>query len=214
MSYVNLIIETLNEMFPNAEAELTHKNSFELLVAVVLSAQTTDKAVNKVTENLFKDFPTPYLMMDAPIELIETYIKTIGLYKNKAKFIVNLSKELVEKHQGSVPNDREGLESLPGVGRKTANVVLSNSFGIPAIAVDTHVARISVRLGLAKKNDSVLEIEKKLMRKLPKDNWMKMHHQMIFFGRYHCLARAPKCNICPLFDICKFEDKHKNNKKL
>ena len=209
MSHVDLIIQTLNDMFPDAKAELTHHNSFELLVAVVLSAQTTDKAVNKVTGALFSDFPTPYLLMNAPVELISEYIKTIGLYKNKAKFIVRLSKELVEKHDGIVPNDRKSLESLPGVGRKTANVVLSNIFGVPAIAVDTHVARISVRLGLAKKTDSVLEIEKKLMRKLPREKWMKMHHQMIFFGRYHCLAKSPKCGSCPLFDVCKFEEKNR-----
>ena len=207
MSHVDLIIQTLNTMFPDAKAELTHHNSFELLVAVVLSAQTTDKAVNKVTGALFKDFPTPHLLMNAPVELISEYIKTIGLYKNKAKFIVNLSKALVEKHDGIVPNNRKSLEALPGVGRKTANVVLSNSFGVPAIAVDTHVARISVRLGLAKKTDSVLEIEKKLMRKLPREKWMKMHHQMIFFGRYHCLTKNPKCSSCQLFDVCKFEEK-------
>ena len=123
--------------------------------------------------------------------------------------MLDYQKNWLKKHDGIVPNDRKSLESLPGVGRKTANVVLSNIFGVPAIAVDTHVARISVRLGLAKKTDSVLEIEKKLMRKLPREKWMKMHHQMIFFGRYHCLAKSPKCGSCPLFDVCKFEEKNR-----
>jgi len=209
MSRAVIILDTLETMFPNAHVELTHKNHFELLVAVVLSAQTTDIAVNKVTPKLFRDYPTPYDMAKAnPLEL-EPYLKTIGLYRNKAKNIQLLAKDLVQIHQGVVPHQRAQLESLPGVGRKTANVVLSNAFGIPALAVDTHVARVSVRLGLAKKEDSVFEIEKKLMRKLPKDLWQKAHHQLIFFGRYHCLAKQPKCGACPLFDICKFDDKKK-----
>ncbi|PKK99316.1 MAG: endonuclease III [Tenericutes bacterium HGW-Tenericutes-2] len=201
------ILEVLEQMFPDAHVELNHENTFELLIAVVLSAQTTDVGVNKITRALFKAYPTPYEMMHANLEDIENKIKTIGLYRNKAKNIILLSKQLVEKHQGIVPGEREDLESLPGVGRKTANVVLSNAFGIPALAVDTHVARVSIRLGLAKKDDSVFEIEKKLMQKLPREKWQKAHHQFIFFGRYHCLAKNPKCNNCPLFDICKYENK-------
>jgi len=201
------ILEVLEQMFPDAHVELNHENTFELLIAVVLSAQTTDVGVNKITPALFKAYPTPYEMMHANLEDIENKIKTIGLYRNKAKNIILLSKQLVEKHQGVVPGEREDLESLPGVGRKTANVVLSNAFGIPALAVDTHVARVSIRLGLAKKDDSVFEIEKKLMQKLPREKWQKAHHQFIFFGRYHCLAKNPKCNNCPLFDICKYENK-------
>ena len=201
------ILEVLEQMFPDAHVELNHQNTFELLIAVVLSAQTTDVGVNKITPALFKAYPTPYEMMHANITDIEDKIKTIGLYRNKAKNIILLSKQLVEKHQGVVPGEREDLESLPGVGRKTANVVLSNAFGIPALAVDTHVARVSIRLGLAKKDDSVFEIEKKLMQKLPREKWQKAHHQFIFFGRYHCLAKNPKCNNCPLFDICKYENK-------
>ena len=201
------ILEVLEQMFPDAHVELNHQNTFELLIAVVLSAQTTDVGVNKITPALFKAYPTPYEMMQANITDIEDKIKTIGLYRNKAKNIILLSKQLVEKHQGVVPGEREDLESLPGVGRKTANVVLSNAFGIPALAVDTHVARVSIRLGLAKKDDSVFEIEKKLMQKLPREKWQKAHHQFIFFGRYHCLAKNPKCNNCPLFDICKYENK-------
>ena len=207
MTRVEQIINTLNHMFPDAHVELTHKNHFELLVAVVLSAQTTDVSVNKVTPNLFNQYPTPQLLAKADVKDVEKLIKTIGLYRNKAKNIVKLSDELVTRFDGIVPSDRKSLESLPGVGRKTANVVLSNAFNIPALAVDTHVARVSIRLGLAKPNDSVLEIEKKLNRKLPRDSWTKMHHQMIFFGRYHCLAKKPKCSTCPLFDICKFKEK-------
>ncbi|MFA6801481.1 MAG: endonuclease III [Acholeplasmataceae bacterium] len=209
MTRVENIINVLNQMYPDAHVELTHKNNFELLVAVVLSAQTTDISVNKVTPNLFLKYPTVQALSVASIEDVIYIIKTIGLYRNKSKNIIELAKVLVEKYNGQVPSDRKSLEALPGVGRKTANVVLSNAFGIPALAVDTHVARVSIRLGLAKKNDNVLEIEKKLNRKIPKAYWTKIHHQFIFFGRYHCLAKNPKCNQCPLYDICKYEDKNK-----
>lgn len=196
-------------MFPNAKAELNYTNPFELLIAVVLSAQTTDKAVNKVTEILFKKYPNAEALSQAELSDVENIIKTIGLYHNKAKNIIALSRDLTEKFNGEVPADRDQLESLPGVGRKTTNVVISNAFGIPALAVDTHVARISIRLGLAKPSDNVLEIEKKLNRKIPKEQWLKVHHQMIFFGRYHCLAKNPKCQSCPLIDDCKYKDKQK-----
>ncbi|MDO9630062.1 MAG: endonuclease III [Acholeplasmataceae bacterium] len=202
------ILEVLESMFPDAHVELNHNNNYELLIAVVLSAQTTDVGVNKITPALFKAYPSPYELMHAELTDIENKIKTIGLYRNKAKNIILLAKQLVEKHQGIVPGDRESLESLPGVGRKTANVVLSNAFGIPALAVDTHVARVSIRLGLANPSDSVLEIENKLMKKLPREKWQKAHHQFIFFGRYHCLAKNPKCSNCPLFDLCKYENKN------
>lgn len=208
MTNVERILHVLDTMFPDAHVELDHQNHFELLIAVVLSAQTTDKSVNRVTPDLFKHYPTPNDLADAPLEHIEILIKTIGLYRNKAKHIKALAQALVKDHNGIVPSDRKALEALPGVGRKTANVILPNCFGIPALAVDTHVARVSVRLGLAKKDDSVLEIEKKLNRKIPKASWLKVHHQMIFFGRYHCLAKQPKCEACPLFDLCKYPDKH------
>jgi endonuclease-3 len=201
------ILETLNQMFPDAHVELNHQNHFELLIAVVLSAQTTDISVNKVTPHLFKSYPTPIALANADVKDVENHLKTLGLYHNKAKNIIALANDLVEKHQQIVPNHRTDLEALPGVGRKTANVVLSNAFGIPALAVDTHVARVSVRLGLAKEGDSVLTIEKKLMRKLPKSIWQQAHHQFIFFGRYHCLAKNPKCLECPLYDLCKYPDK-------
>lgn len=209
MKNADYILETLDQMFPNATVELNHNNHFELLVAVALSAQTTDIAVNKVTPALFNQYPTPYDLSKADEKDIEQYIKTIGLYRNKAKNIKALSKDLVDKFEGKVPSNRKDLESLPGVGRKTANVVLSNAFHIPALAVDTHVARVSVRLGFAKVGDSVLTIENKLMRKIPKDKWQQAHHQFIFFGRYHCLARNPKCSVCPLFDVCKYKEKDK-----
>lgn len=206
---IDLFLKTLDSMFPDAKAELNYSNPFELLIAVVLSAQTTDKAVNKVTASLFEKYPNALSLSKANLADVESIIKTIGLYHNKAKNIIALSEVLVDKYQGNVPSQREQLEALPGVGRKTTNVVISNAFGIPALAVDTHVARISIRLGLAKPKDSVLEIEKKLNRKIPKDLWLKVHHQMIFFGRYHCLAKNPKCATCPLFDDCKYEDKQK-----
>ena len=207
MNRAETILDVLETMFPDAHVELVHQNNFELLIAVVLSAQTTDISVNKITRTLFQKYPTAFEMSEALTEEIESMIKTIGLYRNKAKNIQMLSKDLVAKFNGEVPSNREDLESLPGVGRKTANVVLSNAFGIPALAVDTHVARVSIRLGLAKKNDSVFEIEKKLMKKIPKELWQKAHHQLIFFGRYHCLAKNPKCNACPLYDICKYKEK-------
>lgn len=207
MNRQDIISKTLNEMFPHAKVELNYGNTFELLVAVVLSAQTTDISVNRITPKLFSMYPTPKDLKDAPLESIESIIHSIGLYRNKAKNIKELARVIDETYQGIVPNKREDLESLPGVGRKTTNVVLSNAFNIPAFAVDTHVMRISIRLGLAKKGDSVLDIEKKLMRKFPKSEWLRLHHQMIFFGRYHCLAKNPKCYQCPLYDLCQSEDK-------
>jgi endonuclease III len=211
MNRAQTILDVLESMFPDAHVELNHQNNFELLISVVLSAQTTDISVNKITPLLFKKYPTAFELAEALVEDIESIIKTIGLYRHKAKNIQMLSKDLVEKFKGEVPSNREDLEALPGVGRKTANVVLSNAFGIPALAVDTHVMRVSIRLGLAKENDSVLEIEKKLMRKIPIELWQKAHHQLIFFGRYHCLAKTPKCNGCPLYDICKYKEKENRN---
>lgn len=194
----------LEELFPDAKAELDFTNHFELLIAVVLSAQTTDIAVNKVTKELFRKYPTPADLMIAELEDVMSTIKTIGLYKTKAKNIIGLAKILIEAHHGEVPNDRTALESLPGVGRKTANVVLSNAFGVPAIAVDTHILRISKRLGLAAESDNVLEVEQKLNKQFPKEQWLKLHHQLIFFGRYHCIARKPKCDTCKMQTICPY----------
>lgn len=198
------IASYVNELFPDAKAELNYRNHFELLIAVVLSAQTTDIAVNQVTPALFESYPTPYVLAQADTLVVESYIKRIGLYKNKAKNIIALSQALVLKYNGQVPSDRAALESLPGVGRKTANVVLSNAFDIPAFAVDTHVARISKRLGLANETDDVLKIEQKLMKHFDASKWMRLHHQFIFFGRYHCKAVKPQCDICALKDICLY----------
>lgn len=194
----------LEELFPDAKAELDFTNNFELIVAVVLSAQTTDIAVNKVTKDLFKKYPTPNDLMHADVEHVMETIKTIGLYKTKARNIIGLAKRLVEDYGGLVPSERKDLESLPGVGRKTANVVLSNAFGIPALAVDTHILRISKRLGLADETDDVLEVEMKLNNQFPKELWHKLHHQLIFFGRYHCIARKPNCDTCKMQDICPY----------
>ena len=208
MNKRNVILNTLNDMYPDAHVELTHQSHFQLLVAVVLSAQTTDKAVNKVTPKLFEVFPDANALSKASIQDVIPLIKTIGLYQNKAKNIILLSQQLMTLYEGIVPSDRASLEALPGVGRKTANVVLSNAFNIPALAVDTHVERVSKRLRLARKNDSVLVVEQKLMKKFPKKHWTKLHHQLIFFGRYHCTAKQPKCIDCPLFDRCVYPSKH------
>lgn len=200
-------IEIMYEMFPNAECELKHKNPFELLIAVILSAQATDVSVNKATPGLFAAFPTPEALAAAPVEEIIAKIKTIGLYRNKAKNIKACAQQLLERFNGEVPQTRDELVSLPGVGRKTANVVMGDAFGEPAFAVDTHVERVSKRLRICKLNANVTEVEQTLMRKVPKELWVKTHHTMIFFGRYHCLARAlaraPKCEACPLLYMCQ-----------
>ena len=197
------ILDNLEEMFPNAACELIHKNAFELLIAVVLSAQTTDASVNKITPGLFEAFPTPQALADADIKDVENKIRRIGLYRNKARSIKELSRALVENFDGVVPETMKELKSLAGVGRKTANVVRSVCFDIPSIAVDTHVERISKRLGLAKPQDSVEKVEEKLKRKIKRERWNRAHHLFIFFGRYHCTARNPKCESCPFQSFCK-----------
>ena len=203
MANIERILSTLNQMFPDAHCELEHRNPFELAVAVVLSAQATDASVNKVTPLLFEKYPTCYQMAEAQIEDIECCIRSIGLYRNKAKNIHAMAVKLKEDFNGEMPRTMEELVTLPGVGRKSANVILSVCFGVPAIAVDTHVERISKRLGLAFKKDDVLTVEKKLMKKIPKDQWSHTHHLMIFFGRYFCKAKNPQCKDCRLVDICK-----------
>lgn len=197
------MISVIDEMFPDAEAELNYTNPFELTIAVLLSAQTTDVGVSRVTKDLFQRFKTPEDYLSVDVTEIESYIKTIGLYRNKAKNIQKLCRDLIDKFDGKIPENYDDLVSLAGVGRKTANVVLSVAFGEPRIAVDTHVERISKRLGIARYKDSPLEVEETLMRKIPKERWSKTHHQLIFFGRYHCLARNPKCHECPLLDQCR-----------
>ncbi|MBG9590575.1 endonuclease III [Cytobacillus firmus] len=196
-------LDAMGEMFPEAHCELNHSNPFELVIAVALSAQCTDALVNKVTRNLFQKYKTPEDYLSVSIEELQEDIRSIGLYRNKAKNIQKLCKLLLDEYGGVVPRDRDELTKLPGVGRKTANVVVSVAFGVPAIAVDTHVERVSKRLGFCRWKDSVLEVEKALMKKVPMDEWSVTHHRMIFFGRYHCKAQKPQCEICPLLDLCR-----------
>ena len=198
------IIKGLDSLYPDAKCELVHHNNFELLIAVVLSAQTTDERVNSVTPILFEKYPDARNLMNAKLKDVENIIRPIGLYHNKAINIIKLSKELSDHFDGEVPDDREALESLPGVGRKTANVVLNNCFDYPAFAVDTHVSRVSKRLGIAEEGDDPLKIEKKLMDYFPKKSWGKLHHQFIFFGRYKCKAMKPDCNDCPFRKDCNY----------
>lgn len=190
-------------MFPDAHCELVHSNPFELVIAVALSAQCTDVLVNKVTKDLFNKYKTPEDYLRVPLEELQNDIRSIGLYRNKAKNIQNLCRLLLDEYDGEVPRDRDELTKLPGVGRKTANVVVSVAFNIPAIAVDTHVERVSKRLGICRWKDSVLEVEKTLMKKVPKDEWSVTHHRLIFFGRYHCKAQNPQCPSCPLLELCR-----------
>ncbi|MDT3426755.1 endonuclease-3 [Paenibacillus forsythiae] len=203
ISVVRHILDTIGEMFPDADCELIHSNAFELTIAVLLSAQCTDATVNKVTADLFRKYKAPLDYVSVPLEELEQDIRRIGLYRNKAKHIQNLCAILIDQYGGEVPGAHDQLVTLPGVGRKTANVVVSNAFGVPAIAVDTHVERVSKRLGLAGWKDSVLEVEKKLMKAVPRDEWTLTHHRLIFFGRYHCKAQNPKCQVCPLLDVCR-----------
>ncbi|AMA73307.1 endonuclease III [Aneurinibacillus thermoaerophilus] len=207
------ILDTFAEMFPDAHCELNHTNPFELTIAVVLSAQCTDALVNKVTPHLFAKYKTPEDYLSVPLEELEQDIRSIGLYRNKAKNIQKLCRMLIEEYDCEVPQDRDELMKLPGVGRKTANVVASTAFGVPAIAVDTHVERVSKRLGIARWKDTPLQVEEALMKKVPREEWSITHHRMIFFGRYHCKAVNPQCEICPLLDICR-EGKKRMKTKL
>ncbi|MBS0344941.1 MAG: endonuclease III [Proteobacteria bacterium] len=196
----------LREANPNPTTELEYATPYQLLVAVVLSAQATDKGVNIATRKLFALAPTPEAMADLGEDGIAEQIKTIGLFRNKAKNTLALSRQLLERHAGEVPNDREALEALPGVGRKTANVVLNTIFGEPTMAVDTHIFRLSNRTGLAPGKD-VLEVEKRLLRRIPKEYMRDAHHWLILHGRYVCIARKPKCGECIIRDLCLYRDK-------
>ena len=196
------ILQKLDEMYPNAHCELNYTTIFELLIAVMLSAQTTDISVNKVTPKLFERYKSPQELANASLKDVENYIHTLGLYKNKSKNLIEMSKVLLDKFNGEVPKTKEELLTLPGVGVKTASVVLIEGYKIPAFPVDTHIERISKRLGIAKKSDDAIKIMEKLMKKYPKETWGKLHHQMIFFGRYTCNARKPKCEECLLKEKC------------
>ena len=210
MTKVEEILNYLNELFPNAHCELNYTKDYELLIAIVLSAQTTDKRVNKVTPILFSKYKNLEELSKAPLEDIENIIKEIGTFKKKSIFIKNIATSLLKDHNGIVPNDRAYLETLSGVGRKTTNVFLAEYYKEPSIAVDTHVERVSKRLKLAKTKATTLEVEKTLMKQIPKENWIQTHHQFIFFGRYHCKAINPNCMECKLRNLCKYyQDKTK-----
>lgn len=200
------MMRIFEENDPNPRCELDYKNAYTLLVAVVLSAQTTDKGVNKATKTLFEKADSPQRMLDLGIEGLKEHIKTIGLYNNKAKSIMSLSKELVEKYGGEVPSEREKLEALAGVGRKTANVVLNVWFNKPTLAVDTHVFRIAHRLGFSK-GKTPREVEDDLMKVLPEKYVKNANHWLVLFGRYTCKAIKPDCANCPLAAYCKSKDK-------
>ncbi|PEQ93400.1 endonuclease III [Bacillus sp. AFS006103] len=200
---IRYCFDQMGRMFPEAHCELNHSNPFELIIAVALSAQCTDVLVNKVTKTLFEKYKTPKDYLEVTLEELQSDIRSIGLYRNKAKNIQSLCRMILEEYNGEIPMDRDELTKLAGVGRKTANVVVSVAFNVPAIAVDTHVERVSKRLGICRWKDSVLEVEKTLMRKIPKDEWSVTHHRLIFFGRYHCKAQNPQCPSCPLIEICR-----------
>lgn len=196
------ILDRLDEQYPDADCALDHRNVFELLIAVVLSAQTTDVSVNKVTPVLFEKYPTPDALSVAAEEDLQQILRRIGMYKTKARNIKKLAEQLVSQFNGQVPEDQKLLESLPGVGRKTANVVMSVGFGHQRIAVDTHVFRVSNRIGLVNEKD-VLKTELALMEVLPEHRWLAAHHGLIFHGRRCCDARKPKCEECVISHICK-----------
>lgn len=196
-------LDVMDAMYPEAHCELVHDNPFELTIATLLSAQCTDALVNRVTKDLFQKYKTPHDYLAVPLEELQQDIRSIGLYRNKAKNIQALCVRLLTEYDGVIPANREDLVTLPGVGRKTANVVLSVAFDVPAMAVDTHVERIAKRLGLCRWKDSVLEVEQTIMNKTPIERWSKAHHQMIFFGRYHCKAQNPGCDACPLLADCR-----------
>ena len=205
------IMDQIASMFPDAKCELNHANVYEMAIAVILSAQTTDASVNRVTPALFAKYPDIESLAEAELSDIEQLIASLGLYRNKARSIRNFAKAVVENYNGEIPQSMEDLTSLPGVGRKCANVIQGECFNIPSLAVDTHVSRVSRRLGLAYSNDDVDTIERKLKRKIPADRWIRSHHQMIFFGRYLCHSRNPECCRCPFTEIC--HEKNKNFKE-
>ena len=199
---IKIILDRLEENYPDAECALVHQNVYQLIVAVALSAQTTDKSVNLITPALFERFPNAEALALAEIPEVEEYIRRIGMYKTKAKNIVGMAKALVENHGGQVPEDYDVLVALPGVGRKTANVVLSVGFGHQRIAVDTHVFRVSNRIGLVAEKD-VLKTELALMDRIPEERWSKTHHSLIFHGRQCCDARKPRCEECSIKEWCE-----------
>ena len=198
------LLNYLDELFPTAKCELFYKRDYELVIAVMLSAQTTDKSVNAVTPVLFETFPSLDDLNKASLEDIEDIIKPIGLYKNKAKNLKGIVKDLIERFNCVVPSDKEQLMTLPGVGNKTAGVIRAEIFQIPDLPVDTHILRIAKRLKLAKKDDEPIDVERKLKKIIPEERWIKSHHQLIHFGRYFCTARSPQCKNCKISDMCMY----------
>ena len=205
------VIKYLDELYPDARCELNYTKDYELLIATILSAQSTDKRVNEVTKVLFAKYDI-FSLADAPLEDIASIIYPVGTYKRKSEYIKEVARRLVTEYNGIVPNNREFLESLPGVGRKTCNVVLSNIYDVPAIAVDTHVKRVINRLGIVK-SDDVLKIEEALMQFFPKNKWSRVHHQLVLFGRYMCKSKNPECQNCPFQTQCVYYSKTKKIKK-
>ena len=195
-------IKTMRHEYPDAGTTLFADTHFHFLLAVILSAQSTDQSVNNLTPALFDRFPTPQDLAAAEPGDVEPYIQRLGLYHNKAKYLVNCSRKLVTDFNGKVPRTLKELTSLPGVGRKVANVVMAECFAIPAFPVDTHVSRVARRLAMVPPKATVLAIEKRLREAVPKEKWLDAHHSMIFWGRYRCMARKPRCNDCPLLPIC------------
>ena len=200
---IKIIGDYLDEMFPNPKPEIIFHSDYELLLAVMLSAQTTDKRVNTVTAVMFNKYPNLEKLMDAEIKDLENIIHPLGSFRKKAQYTKEIARIIVEEYNGVVPTDKDILTTLPGIGRKTANVFLSEFYGYPAIAVDTHVERVSKRLKMAYLKDDVYKVEKKLERKFPKEEWSKRHLQLVLFGRYHCKAIKPNCSNCKLKDICR-----------
>ena len=199
----SFIADYIDSLFPDAKCELFYQKDYELVIAVMLSAQTTDKAVNQVTESLFKDYSTLKDLDNASLEDIENHIKRLGMYKNKAANIKGIAHVLLADFDGVVPSNKDLLQTLPGIGNKSAGVIRAEVFKIPDLPVDTHIIRITNRLGIAKKSDAPIDIERKLKKIISEDSWIKSHHQLIHFGRYFCTARSPKCKECKLKDICK-----------
>lgn len=206
MKNSQIVYNFLCNKYPNAKCELNYDSIFQLLISVILSAQCTDERVNRVTPILFKKYPTPFELMNANIEDVESIIKVCGMFHQKAKNIINASKKIVSNFEGNIPNNIEDLMTLDGVGRKTASVVLVEGFSIPAMPVDTHIFRVSKRLGLSNSND-VQGVENDLCKIFPKEVWCDLHIKLIFFGRYFCKAQNPNCNECGLKDVCKFVKK-------
>ena len=205
MNKVEVIENYLDEMFKDPKCELKYHNDYELLIAIVLSAQTTDKRVNSVTPILFDRYDSLEKLMNADVSDIESILRPLGSFRKKAVYVKEIARILVSKYNGKVPINRKSLETMPGVGRKTINVFLGEFYNIPAIAVDTHVERVSKRLGLAKDEDNVRGVEEKLKRKFKREDWAKRHLQLVLFGRYHCKAVSPNCDECKLKSICKYK---------